>query len=400
MTGADAQDRIAALRIELEHADHQIVEAISRRLRIVETVAAVKQQARINVRDRTQEGSVLERCEAAARQCGADPFLVSRIFRELIAHAVRAQEFRVLAGERDASEALRIGFQGTEGAYSHAAARRYFSYARGDATYTAFPTFRHLMEAVVRADVEFGVVPIENSTAGSINETYDLLSTLNVSIVGEEILDVEHCLVGLAASPLATLQRIYSHPQALAQCSEFLATLGGCEALPFANTALAVEKIRADNDAVQAAIASEDAAQRHGLTVLARGIANERVNQTRFVVIAREPIECGPGLPCKTSIVFIARHEQGTLLHCLDALAKRGFNLSKLESRPRSGSPWEYQFYVDFEGNGADPLVQDALADLRRRTLSLRVLGSYVSRTHRDTRVERFPAARRDAGSR
>jgi chorismate mutase/prephenate dehydratase len=107
------------------------------------------------------------------------------------------------------------------------------------------------------------------------------------------------------------------------------------------------------------------------------------------VVIAREAIDCGPGLPCKTSVVFIARHEQGALLHCLNALAERVLNLQKLESRPRPGSPWEYKFYVDFDGNAADPLVQDALTDLERRTLQLRVLGSYPSRTAREARVER-----------
>jgi chorismate mutase/prephenate dehydratase len=396
MTAIDAERRIAALRGELEHADLAIVEAVSRRQRIVETIAAVKQQMHVPLRNPAQETLVLERCDAAARQLGADPFLVGRIFRELIAHAVRVQEFRTLERGQRADAPLRIGFQGTDGAYSQAAAVRHFSPARETPTYTAWPTFRDLMQAVVRGDVDFGVLPIENSTAGSINETYDLLSAMELSIVGEEVLSIAHCLIGIEARPPATLRRIYSHPQALAQCSNFLATLPDCDALPFANTALAVEKVQHDHDPEQAAIGSEDAAQRFGLVVLARGIANDPVNLTRFVVVGREPIECGPGVPCKTSIVFVARHEQGTLLHCLNALAERGLNLSKLESRPRSGVPWEYQFYADFDGNSADPAVQEALVELRRRSLMLRVLGSYPSRTAREARVERVPAAPRE----
>lgn len=388
MTTQDPESRIAALRRELETADFDLVEAVARRQRIVETVAAVKQQAGLPLRDRLQETTVLERCEAAARNLGADPFLIGRIFRELVSHAVRVQEFRTRDSE-SRGDAFTVGFQGTEGAYSHMAARRHFSYARGAATYHAYPEFRRVVEAVARGEVDYGVLPIENSTAGSINETYDLLSTLDVSITGEEVLSVDHCLAGLERRAPATLERIYSHPQALAQCSNFLATLRACDAVPCANTALAAEKVRDEANPAQAAIASEEAAERCGLVVLARGIANEPVNLTRFVVIAREPMACGPGLPCKTSIVFIARHEQGTLLQCLNALAERGLNLQKLESRPRPGSPWEYQFYVDFDGNTADPVVQDALADLERRTLRLRVLGSYPSRTARDARVER-----------
>jgi len=393
MTAIDAERRIAALRGELENVDLGIVEAVSRRQRIVETIAAVKQETNLPLRNPSQETLVLERCDAAARQLGADPFLIGRIFRELIGHAVRVQEFHTLEHGQRAGASLSIGFQGAEGAYSHAAAVRHFSPARTAPTYTAWPTFRDLMQAIARADVDFGVLPIENSTAGSINETYDLLSGMELSIVGEEVLSIAHCLIGVEARPPGTLRRVYSHPQALAQCSDFLAALPQCEALPFANTALAVEKVKRDNDPEQGAIGSEEAAQRCGLSVVARGIANEPVNLTRFVIVGREPIECGPGLPCKTSIVFVARHEQGMLLLCLNALAQRGLNLSKLESRPRPGAPWEYQFYVDFDGNIADPAVQDALAELGRRSLMVRVLGSYPSRTAREARVERVPAA-------
>jgi chorismate mutase/prephenate dehydratase len=392
---ADAEPRIDALRKELESADREIVEAISRRQRLIETVAAAKREAGVALRDRAQETAVLERAEGAARQLGVDAFLVSRVFRELIAHSVRVQEARSVERSADATVTIRIGYQGAEGAYSHSAARRHFSFHRANATFAAFPTFRELMQAVSDGAVEYGVLPIENSTAGSINETYDLLSTMDLSIVGEEIVTIDHCLIGLESRPAQSLQRIYSHPQALAQCSQFLAALPNCEALPFANTALAVEKIRQDGDATQAAIGSEEAATANQLVVLARQIANERVNLTRFVVVAQEPIEVGPAIPCKVSCILITRHEQGRLLHCLNVLAERGLNMTKLESRPRPGSPWEYQFYVDFDGNATDPAVQDALSEMRRRALHVRVLGCYPSRTTPEARIERIPAGRR-----
>jgi chorismate mutase/prephenate dehydratase len=391
----DAEPKIDALRGELESADRAIVDAISRRQRLIETLAAAKREAGLALRDRAQETAVLDRAEAAARGLGVDAFLISRVFRELIAHSVRVQEARSVERGADEAVAIRIGYQGAEGAYSHWAARRHFSFRRASSTFVAFPTFRDLMQGVADGIVEYGVLPIENSTAGSINETYDLLSTMELSIVGEEIVTIEHCLIGLEPRPLHSLQRIYSHPQALAQCSQFLATLPTCEALPFANTALAVAKIRQDGDPTQAAIGSEEAAITNQLIVLARHIANEHVNLTRFVVVAQEPIEVGPGIPCKVSCILITRHEQGRLLHCLNVLAERGLNMTKLESRPRPGAPWEYQFYVDFEGNATDPAVQDALSEIQRRALHVRVLGCYPSRTTPEARIERIPAAPR-----
>jgi chorismate mutase/prephenate dehydratase len=392
MTANQGDRRVEALRLELEQIDRDLIHAVSRRQRLVETLANVKQQAGIELRDRIQETAVLARSESMARELGADPFLVGRLFREVIAHAVRVQEARAL--ERDPSptgRVIRVGYQGADGAYSHLAARRHFSFRRADTTYQAFATFKEVARAVAEGEVDSGVLPIENSTAGSINETYDLLSIMELSIIGEEIVTIEHCLIGVELCAPPALRRIYSHPQALAQCSTFLAALPDCEAVPFGNTALAVEKIARDKDPQQGAIASEEAAERHGLVVLARDVANERVNLTRFVVIGRQPLECALRVPCKTSIVFVVRHERGSLVQCLNALADHGLNLSKLESRPRSGSRWEYQFYVDFDGNVDDPAVQDALADLERRTLQVRVLGCYPSRTHVDTRVERVP---------
>jgi chorismate mutase/prephenate dehydratase len=204
---------------------------------------------------------------------------------------------------------------------------------------------------------------------------------MDLSIVGEEIQPIDHCLIGAAPTELDTITRIYSHPQALAQCSEFLARMPWCTVEEFSNTALAARRIAEQGNVSQAAIASEEVARLLGMPVLARNIANQRDNYTRFLVIAAAAVEPEARIPCKTSVMFVTRHERGALVRCLNELAQRGLNLTKIESRPRPGAPWEYQFYVDFEGNTRDPVVQDALRALATCAFFLKVFGSYVART-------------------
>jgi chorismate mutase/prephenate dehydratase len=173
---------------------------------------------------------------------------------------------------------------------------------------------------------------------------------------------------------------VYSHPQALAQSSIFLAGLHDCYVQAFTDTAMSVQKVRDEQDPRQAAVASERAAILYGLKILARNIENQRDNYTRFMVVAREPLQLDERMPCKTSLIFSTRHEQGALVRCLNVLADAGLNLTKLESRPRPSSPFEYVFYVDFEGNLETAPVQAALAAMRDHVSSLKVLGCYPAR--------------------
>ena len=388
MTGEEARARIDALRAELGEADRALVEALGRRNRIVETIGAVKQEANTELRDRARERAVLERVEDAARAERLDPYFVVRLFREIIDHSIRTQQARLQSGSPEEGErSILVGYQGTEGAYGHQAAQRHFSPWHAQTAYHAFPTFRDMLHAVRGRDIDYAVLPIENTTAGSINEAYDLLATMDLSLVGEEIQPIDHCLIGLAPVSLKDIRHVYSHPQALAQCSEFLARIPWAVPQEFGNTALAVKKIVSDSDPSQAAIASEEAARLAGLPVIARDIANQRDNFTRFVIVSDEAVECDLRIPCKTSIMFVTRHERGALVACLNILAERNLNLTKLESRPRPGSPWEYQFYVDFEGNRGETRVQEALRELAGRAFFLKVFGSYPARTTAEARV-------------
>ena len=371
---------LAALRKSLDDIDAVLVSALGERARLARQIAKVKAEGEGPVRDADRETALLQHRSAVGERLGLDPAFVRRIFREILDDSVRRQHDALQTSEADAAQEMRVAFQGTEGAYGHQAALQHFAVAQRPIGFKAYPTFRAMLEAVIEGHVDRAMLPIENTTAGSVYESYDLLLRFNLSLVGEEIVDVRHCLLGVADVPLESLRRIHSHPQALSQCSEFLAGLPQVEGVSAANTALAAKHVKELNDATEAAIASEEAGSHFGLQVLKRDIANQPVNYTRFVVVSAAPAECDPRIAAKVSMVLSTRHEHGALVRCLNVIADEGLNVTKLESRPRPGTPWEYVFYVDVEGHESSPRMQAALAGLAARTVFLKVLGCYPAR--------------------
>ena len=371
---------LAALRKSLDDIDAVLVSALGERARLARQIAKVKAEREEPVRDADRETALLQHRSAVGERLGLDPAFVRRIFREILDDSVRRQHDALQTSGADAEQELRVAFQGTEGAYGHQAALQHFAVAQRPIGFKAYPTFRAMLEAVIEGHVDRAMLPIENTTAGSVYESYDLLLRFNLSLVGEEIVDVRHCLLGVADVPLESLRRIHSHPQALSQCSEFLSGLPQCEGVSAANTALAAQHVRDVNDPTEAAIASEEAGVHFGLHVLRRDIANQPVNYTRFVVVSATPVECDPRIAAKVSMVLSTRHEHGALVRCLNVIADEGLNVTKLASRPRPGTPWEYVFYVDVEGHESSPRMQAALAGLAARTVFLKVLGCYPAR--------------------
>lgn len=373
------------LRRRLDAVDRRILEDLAERRSLVAEVAAYKSTGDTVLRDRSREESLLGRLVELGKGLGLEPYFVTRVFQEVLDHSLRLQHELLARGVDPARGARRlvVGFQGGEGAFSHLASQRFFA-MRGDVRYRGWPTFRAMLEAVRDGDLDYALLPIENTTAGSINESYDLLAEMDLHLVGEEIQEVELCLIGLKAdTPLAEITRVLSHPVALAQCRNLLADLAhhGCEAHVFIDTALSVAKVKDDGDPTQAAIASAEAARIHGLPVLRRAVQDQKGNFTRMVVVAREPETFDPRIPCKTSVMFSTRHAKGALARSIAILAENELNLTKLESRPRPNAAWEYRFYLDFEGNLADPAVRGALGAFAAETSDLRVLGSYPART-------------------
>ncbi len=376
MTGKD----LAELRKSLDDIDAVLVSALGERARLARQIAEVKADGDGPVRDADRETALLQHRATFGERVGLDPAFVRRIFREILDDSVRRQQDALQNRDADASQEIIVAFQGTEGAYGHQAAVQHFAVAQRPVAFKAYATFKQMLEAVIEGHADRAMLPIENTTAGSVYESYDLLLRFNLSLVGEEIVDVRHCLLGVADVPVESLRRIHSHPQALSQCSEFLSALNDCEGVSAANTALAARHVRDLKNPAEAAIASEQAGDHFGLTVLKRDIANQAVNYTRFVVCAAAPHDCDPRIAAKVSMVLSTRHEHGALVRCLNVIADEGLNVTKLESRPRAGTPWEYVFYIDVEGHLSSPRMQAALAGLAERTVFVKVLGCYPAR--------------------
>jgi prephenate dehydratase len=273
---------------------------------------------------------------------------------------------------------MRIAFQGEPGAFSQETIFQTFG-----AKTPTLPchAFADLFHAVADGNADLGMVPIENSTAGSINQSYDLLLDYDLKITREAILRVRHALLAHTGVAASDIRRVYSHPAALAQCDKFIAA-HGWEPVAAYDTAGAAKQLAASREANAAAIASETAAHIYSLNILEHDIQDLANNFTRFFIIGKQ--EPPRAANAKTSIIFATRHIPGSLHQCLGEFATRGINLAKLESRPDRKYPWHYIFYLDFEGHREDPPCREALAGMRDQTDFLRVLGSYPAATTPD----------------
>jgi prephenate dehydratase len=264
-----------------------------------------------------------------------------------------------------------VAFQGERGAYSEQAARQHFG---PDVATLPSHAFTDIFVAVQSGRATHGMLPVENSLAGTVIPAYDSLVDHDLRIQAEVILKVEHCLLAPAGVTLEDVRLARSHPQALAQCEQTLRRLG-LEAVPYYDTAGAARDLAATPEPGVAAIASALAAETYGLTILARHVEDQPENYTRFFVLATaEPPRQDPS---KTSIIFTTQHTPGALYRVLGELAQRNLNLTKIESRPRRNRPWNYLFYVDFEGHVGAPDVQEAMLGILRHSSFLKVLGSY-----------------------
>ena len=263
---------------------------------------------------------------------------------------------------------IRVSFQGERGAYSEGAARAFF----GDNILTVpRPSFAQALEAAVSGETDHAILPVENSIEGSVGESYDLLHLTPLSVTGEIYHRIEHCLIGTGT--LEGVETVYSHPQALGQCRSFLLR-NGMKTVPSYDTAGSVGMVRGMNLSSAACIASRNASEIYGVPVILEGIADEPENFTRFLVLSQRPAVGGGA--CKTSIIFSVRHEPGTLYRILGRFHRYGVNMTKIESRPKRGMQWEYNFFVDFEGR-QEGAILDMLEEIREDSAFLKVLGTY-----------------------
>ena len=266
----------------------------------------------------------------------------------------------------------RIVFQGVEGAYSHQAMNEYFG-ENCDSFHV--DTWKDAMEAIKNGDADYAVLPIENSSAGIVSENYDLLVEYDNYIIGEQIIKIDHALLGVPGTDLSKIKYVYSHPQALMQCSDFFDEHRQMEKISLKNTAMASLKIKEDGREDQAAIAGRITADIYGLSVLEDAIQNNKNNATRFIIVTGKKIYHKDAK--KISISFEIPHESGSLYHMLSHFIFNNINMTNIQSRPIQNRNWEYRFFVDFEGCFTDTAVQNALRGLKEEAISLKILGTY-----------------------
>jgi len=371
--------KLEDLRKLLDQADEKIVRTLAQRQELVQAISDLKIDENSNIRDENREEELLKRITELAREEGLDRYFAEQIFKDIIQHSVRFQTHSLvdhhnLEGGQDS---VRVAYQGTDGAFSHQAAYRHFEERYSEVECIGYDTFEEAARAVEQEKADYAILPIENTTAGSINQTYDILGEGKLHIVGEEAIRIIHCLLAIEEVPIERIKRIISHPQALAQCSHFLSKLHRCKVESYLDTAMSAKKVVEDGDLSQAAIAGSYAAQLYGLEILKRDLANQSKNFTRFVIVSRDEISVNTQIPCKTSLLMTTSHDKGSLISCLRVLEEHGINMAKLESRPKPNEPWKYLFYLDIEANVDDNDTHAALEELRKQADSLKVLGCY-----------------------
>jgi chorismate mutase / prephenate dehydratase len=365
---------LGSLRDRIEGVDRKILELLAERLAIVEDVVEAKLAAASPFRDRQREEILVGRLRAMAVELGLDPHQVERLYRVVMDMSVAHQEQHV----RDRDDVpLRVAYQGVEGSYSHLAAQRRYAGCPGGVLLTGHESFASAASAVREGAADLALLPIENTTAGSINETYDLLAHGELHVTGEVVAAIEHCLLALPGVALDELRVVMSHPQALAQCREFFQHHPNLTAQPEIDTAGAARRVATANDRTLAAIASSAAARTYGLAIVAQGIQSAAGNATRFVEVSPRPAPVAEGTPAKTSLVLALADRPGALGEILLRFAARGLSLTKIESRPIPEAPFTYRFYIDVLGHAASAPFVAVLDELRALTTELRVLGSY-----------------------
>ena len=375
-------ERLLELRQQLDVIDKQIVELYEKRMDICGEVGEFKIEAGKKVFDKQREMEKLSTVSANAKN---DLYKkgITELY-ELLMSVSRKLQYQMLSKKGALGrlpfigidslevEKSRIVFQGTEGAYSQAAMEKYFG---KDINSFHVQTFRDAMEAIEEGSADYAVLPIENSSAGAVNEVYDLLMEFENYIVGEVFLPIDHTLAGLPGTKLCDIERVYSHPQALMQCAKFLDEHREWQQISVANTAVAAKKILEDQVKTKAAICSAYAAEYYGLEILEEKINHNEKNATRFIVVTNQKVFLKEAT--KISICFECAHQSGSLYHLLSHFIYNDLNMIKIESRPIEGRNWEYCFFVDFEGNMADGAVKNTIRGLREEARSLKILGNY-----------------------
>lgn len=376
---------LAEIRDEIDVIDKEILSLYEKRMSLASDVAEYKISVGKQVYDAQREKEKLDKLSSMA----SDAFLkqgVRELFEQIMSTS-RKKQYQILQKhgyEYDLEHSLvdeldlenkTVVFQGVEGAYSQQAMLQFFGDKIGHSFHV--DTWRHAMEAIKAGQADYAVLPIENSSAGSIAENYDLLMEYDVNIIGEQIIKVDHALLGVKGASIDQIKTVFSHPQALLQCGDYLRDKHpNWDAKALRNTAVSAKKVLEDNDVSQAAIGSKLNASLYNLDILEECIQDNPENQTRFIIVSTNKIFTKSAN--KISICLENENEKGSLYHLLSHFIFNGLDLMMIESRPVLDKNWKYRFFIDFTGNLADSSVQNALRGVEAEGSTLKVLGNYV----------------------
>jgi len=370
------------LRDNIDEIDSRITALIEERIRISEDVARYKISVGKAVLDPERERQKIEKVKENV-STDFNKRSMEALFNQIMTIS-RSRQYEIIAEDTGESfgfkkvssfdiSSPRAVYQGVEGSYGHQAAQGYFGDIEG---LYHVENFEDVMREVSEGRADYGILPVENTSTGIITDVYDMLSGYNNCIIGEYVVKVEHALLGLPEAEEADIKTVYSHPQGLMQCAEYLSGKPAWEQISLKNTAVSARKVLMDRDPTQAAIASRAAAAYYGLKVLRSNINDIGNNSTRFIIIknSREYDVKADDI----SITFELKHESGSLYHILGFIIYNHLNMNKIESRPIRGEKWKYRFFIDFDGNLSDAPVRDALKAIEQESDSFQILGNYV----------------------
>ncbi|PIW59425.1 chorismate mutase [Shewanella sp. CG12_big_fil_rev_8_21_14_0_65_47_15] len=376
-------------REQITQLDNELLSLLAERRRLSLEVARSKEVDIRPIRDTQREKELLTRLVKEGREKGLDAHYVISLYQSIIEDSVLNQQAYLhgRANPETQKQQYCIAYLGARGSYSYLAASRYCLRRQVDMLDLGCQSFDEIVQAVESGHADYGFLPIENTSSGSINEVYDVLQHTSLSIVGETTIEVSHCLLGKPGSKLSDIKTVYAHPQPISQCSRYLSQHKDLRLEYCSSSAEAMEKVNQSADNSAGAIGSAEGGALYQLESIEAGLANQKINQSRFIVVARKAVAVPEQLPAKTTLIMATSQKAGALVEALLVLKAHQLNMSKLESRPIPGTPWEEMFYLDIDANISSEAMQAGLKQLERITRFIKVLGCYPCETVKPTQL-------------
>lgn len=373
---------LSNIRQQITQLDRHLLKLLAERHRLAFDVVRSKEITQKPLRDVVREKELLQELVnfAESENYQLDAQYVTQIFQRIIEDSVLTQQnYLQNKLNEQKEENISIAFLGMRGSYSNMASRQFAKKYKGSLIEQSCDSFREVFEKVKNGEADFGVLPLENTTSGSINDVYDLLQHTQLSVVGELAYPIKHCVLANGNIDLSEVDTLYSHPQVIQQCSQFIQTLNKVHIKYCESSSHAMQMVARLNKPNIVALGNEDGGKLYGLTNIKTDIANQVNNITRFIVVAKESVKVSPQVQTKTLLLMTTNQHAGALVDALMVFKAQGIRMTKLESRPIYGKPWEEMFYIELEANIHSKQTQKALDELKAVTSFYKILGCYPS---------------------